>query len=91
MEQVNSFIENIYDSAKITTDNEFNFAKKYIEKNFTTVTSNSTILMDYLSQYWAIDKLIENKNQTLIKKLLSRPSDIEEENIEDLKKTLSAG
>lgn len=90
LEQANSFIENIYDSAKITTDNEFNSAKKYIEKNFTTVTSNSTILMDYLSQYWAIDKLIENKNQTLIKKLLSRPSDIEEENIEDLKKTLSA-
>lgn len=90
LEQANSFIENVISSAQLTKQEEFYAAKKIIERNFTSVTSNSSVCMDYLSQYWAIDKLIENNNQTLLKKMLSRPSDIETENVEKLKNAFSA-
>lgn len=89
LEQTKLFISIINKASLMTEDAEFVSARKYLSKNFSSITSSSTSFMDYLSQYWAIDHLLENKNQTLMQKIISQPSEIISEDIEALRTVMN--
>ncbi len=90
VEQAENFISTIKNATEITQKNEFSFAKRYVNETFNSVTSSSASFMNFLSEFWSIYGLIKNNNETellLAEKLLNRPNEINNLNIEDLEKS----
>ena len=74
VEQVKLFEKITKNAANMTKIEEYDFAKKLLISDFNNISKNSTNLMDYISQYWAIEQIITEKNdsQTLTQSFFDR-------------------
>lgn len=92
LEQAESFISTIRQSAENTPENEYDFTKNYLKKTFTAVTEDSASFMNFLSQLWSIDSLADKEDVDsllLAQKLMNRPEEISSLDTESLKSAFS--
>lgn len=88
VEQAENFILTIKNAAEITKNQEFRAAKQYVNETFNSVTANSSSFMNFLSEFWSIYSLLPKNDENgilLAQKLLNRPEEITNLDIESLK------
>lgn len=88
VEQAELFLKTVKEGASATSSMEFEFSKRWLSESFNQVTSNSKTFMEYLSQYWALEQLAENKDSIdssmLAARMCNRPAEIKNQNIVDI-------
>ena len=87
VEQAKLFEQITKNAAKVTSQDEYNFSKQKLISDFENILKNSKTLMDYISQYWAIEQIITDKadSKTLTESFFGRTTNLYEQNLDEIK------
>jgi zinc protease len=87
VEQAKLFEQITKKAAKVTSQDEYNFSKQKLISDFENILKNSKTLMDYISQYWAIEQIITDKadSKTLTESFFGRTTNLYEQNLDEIK------